>query len=211
MNQLSNFGSTIVSQLENTKPDGLFINDKILDSHIDSIKTELKNSSEQVLGSIQTISTQLETLSSKETPKGEIINGDFFDNIQNIVKTQTKESISEIQDTSQISLGVKLVKAGQYEDAQDIFQNLVSIYPDNHRAWNLLGITLNKLVLFEDAMRCFRNAIMLDSNNEKYQKNYENIVKKIEKQNRIEKRKNEYDSITVKEKGIWSFLEIFHR
>jgi|GEM_PF-4753406 len=89
----------------------------------------------------------------------------------------------------QFKLGTLLYKNKQFLDAKNIFQTLILNYPDNHKAWYLLGITNAKLQLFNEAEKCMRNALLLDPNNEVYSANRKTIHELLIKENDNQKSK----------------------
>jgi len=74
--------------------------------------------------------------------------------------------------------GMKLFKAGNYEDAAYKFLEVTEQDDQNHKAWNALAICLSKTGQYEAAHTCFENALALDENNAAYKRSYEKNNKK---------------------------------
>ncbi len=71
--------------------------------------------------------------------------------------------------------GVSYFKDEKFEQAFNIFLEIVSYNKKNHKAWNALGVTLSKLGNYAEINTCFENALFLDPKNLVYQKNLTKI------------------------------------
>jgi hypothetical protein len=71
---------------------------------------------------------------------------------------------------------------GNYELAGALFQEVLEIDDQNHKAWNALGIVCSKLDKKGDAATCFENALMIEPGNITYQKNFDKTVSLSKKQ-----------------------------
>lgn len=56
------------------------------------------------------------------------------------------------------------VKAGDYDDAIDILEDIVDDNPKNADAWNLLGYSHRKLGKYDDALEYYQTALKLKPN-----------------------------------------------
>ena len=75
--------------------------------------------------------------------------------------------------------GLNLFKAGDYETALMIFEEITESDFQNHKAWNALGVTYSKLGRTEDAVSCFDNALKIKPDAQVYQKNKKINEKKL--------------------------------
>lgn len=71
--------------------------------------------------------------------------------------------------------GISLIKTGKFEEAIDIFSELVKKDNRNHKAWNAYGVALSQTNHSENAISCFENALQLDPDNKIYQRNLNRI------------------------------------
>lgn len=74
--------------------------------------------------------------------------------------------------------GLSLFKSGKYQEASEIFHQIVNHDEEEHRAWNALGVCLSKTGDRENAKTCFENAHTLDPDNATYIKNLEKLTPK---------------------------------
>ena len=72
---------------------------------------------------------------------------------------------------SRFDEGISLIKAGKFEEAIDIFSELVEKDERNHKAWNAYGVALSQTIHDESAIHCFENALRLDPDNKIYLRN----------------------------------------
>ena len=75
--------------------------------------------------------------------------------------------------------GLNLFKAGDYETALTIFEEITGSDLQNHKAWNALGVTYSKLGRTEDAGLCFDNALKIKPGAQVYLRNKEVNEKKL--------------------------------
>ena len=59
-------------------------------------------------------------------------------------------------------LGVKAVKAANYDKAIKLLSKVVAAKPGNADAWNYIGFSHRKLKRFDQAMSAYRNALAID-------------------------------------------------
>lgn len=78
-------------------------------------------------------------------------------------------------DENRFDEGISLIKAGRFEEAIDIFSELVERDERNHKAWNAYGVALSQTVHKESAIHCFENALHLDPENKVYRRNLSRV------------------------------------
>lgn len=80
--------------------------------------------------------------------------------------------------------GLAFYKSGNYDNAEEIFLQIVDQDENNHKTWNALGILYTKKKMLEEAEACFDNALFLYPLSEIYQKNKKissNLIQKDKK------------------------------
>lgn len=93
--------------------------------------------------------------------------------------------------------GLAFYKSGNYDNAEEIFLQIVDQDEKNHKTWNALGILYIKKKMLDEADACFDNALLLYPLSKIYQKNKKISSKMIQNDKKIpvippEKKRNPY-------------------
>jgi|GEM_PF-5369871 len=94
--------------------------------------------------------------------------------------------------------GLIFFKEGNYDTALKSFNLAVENNPEDHKAWNAAGICQNKIGDSKGAEKSFETALMLDPNNQTYQKNLEKILIKIQEKKEPDNKYNPHSTIHKK-------------
>ena len=62
-----------------------------------------------------------------------------------------------------IQKGVKLLEAGNYEEALSYFDQAIIIQSNNPDLWNKKGVTLRSLGRYDEAIECFNKSLSLEA------------------------------------------------
>jgi tetratricopeptide (TPR) repeat protein len=60
--------------------------------------------------------------------------------------------------------GIDLLESGRYQQALEVFMEIIDLYPDNGLTWRKKGAALGKLGRYNEALEAFSKAIELDPN-----------------------------------------------
>jgi len=69
--------------------------------------------------------------------------------------------------------GIDLFKSGKYQEASDIFLQLIEKDDRNHKAWNALGVVYTRTGRYEEADDCYGKALSIAPGTAPYQRNQE--------------------------------------
>ncbi|MGQ0795002.1 MAG: tetratricopeptide repeat protein [Nitrosopumilaceae archaeon] len=57
--------------------------------------------------------------------------------------------------------GKSLVQDGKYDEALNLFEKALELYPDDNRLWNQKGVALRSLGRYNEAIECFNKSLEL--------------------------------------------------
>lgn len=68
--------------------------------------------------------------------------------------------MDEIEDL--ILQGNKMIRESKFEQALELFEQALSVHPDNPDLWNGKGVALRSIGRYEEAVECFDRSLQIE-------------------------------------------------